>query len=183
MEKWKRQCDCVLKKLCTCGDVYIVCHSMGTFFAYDAAVRYPDKIKGIFALATPLTIFLRPGAVAYTVKSFFPSLAEKDEKVRRYAESHSVRLTLKVWEYIKWVPRYLELFFESYKAKDTIKKVKAPTRIYMSAKDELVALSSLKKVPQKENFKTFVLEDSAHFIYSKKDMEFLVSEFRSFINA
>lgn len=183
MEKWKKQIDEIVKKLCSySNDVYIVCHSMGTFFAYDAAVKYPDNIKGIFALATPLKIFLRPEAALYTVKSFFPKLFEDDERVKMYASSHSVRLTAKPWVYIDWIPRYLELFSESAKAADTICKVKAPTRIYMSEKDELVSLKSIERIPKRRNFKTFILKDSAHFIYGKNDMEFLKSQFKAFIN-
>ena len=52
-------------------NVYIVAHSMGTFFAMEAANAHPDKVKGIILLQTPLKIGVKPSAAINTFKSFF----------------------------------------------------------------------------------------------------------------
>ena len=103
-----------------------------------------------------------------------------DEISQAYKNSHSVKLNFRLWEYIGWIPRYVELFSESKKARNSIGKVVVPTYIYQSAKDELVSMKSLKFIPKKENIKLTVLKKSAHFIYDKKEFEFILKRFGGF---
>ena len=43
--------------------ILLVGHSMGTLFCIDEAVKRPDTVAGLFLLASPLRIFMRPSAV------------------------------------------------------------------------------------------------------------------------
>ena len=46
MQEWKRQISDIVDMLSkNYKKIYIAAHSMGTFFAMDAAIKYPYKIK------------------------------------------------------------------------------------------------------------------------------------------
>lgn len=177
MQEWKNQVDGVIGELAQkYKSIIIAAHSMGTFFAMDAAVKYPDKIKVLFLLGIPLKIAVKPEAVSNTFKSFF-NLISEDDAGRAYKKSHSIRLTKRLWEYIGWLPRYRELFAESKRGRETILKVEVPCCIFQSANDELVSMESVKFIPEKPNISLFILQNSAHFIYSDGDFAQIKSEF------
>ena len=114
MEKWKTQTDGVVEKILgKYKTLVIVAHSMGTYFAMDAAIKYPDRVKGIFLLGSPLKIGVRIDAVTNTLKAFFDKIEKDDYIAEAYKNSHSVTLDKRVWLYAGWIPRYIELFKES----------------------------------------------------------------------
>lgn len=176
MKEWQKQSTQAVEELFKkYKNVYIVAHSMGTFFAMDAVIRHPE-IKGIFLMQTPLKIGVKSAAVINTIKSLF-NIFDEDDTSAAYKAAHSVKLNFRVWEYISWIPRYIELFRESKRARSTILSVKTPCRIFQSKNDELVSIKSVKFIPEKENISLFILEKSAHFIYTKKEEEFLIERF------
>lgn len=176
MSEWRKQVDDIVNELHKrYKKIYIVGHSMGTFFAMEAAIKY-DTVKGIFLLQSPLKIGVKPYAAINTFKSFFNIFGD-DEISRAYKNSHSVKLNFRIWEYIGWIPRYLELFKESKAARSTILKLKTPCMIFQSAKDELVSVKSAKYVPDKENIRLYELKKSAHFIYDENEFIYLEEMF------
>ncbi len=180
MAKWKKQVDDEVRRLSEMYEaIFIVAHSMGTFFAMRAAIDHP-KIKGIFLLATPLKIGVAPEAVINSLKAFFGLHSEKDAVGLAYKNAHSVTLSKRPWQYLGWLPRYRELFAESRAAREIITRVFVPCYVAQSAKDELVCASSLRHIPAKPNMTTHVLPHARHFIYSDEDMLLLESAFRNF---
>ena len=133
-------------------------------------------------LQMPLKISVKPAACVNTIKALFGLVKEDDEIGRMYMSAHSIKLTLKFWEYIGWIPRYLELFKEAKKGRQTIKELLVPCRIFQSKKDELVSMKTLFCIPHRENITLSVLENSAHFVYSESDYARLESEFSSVFN-
>jgi len=169
MKKWKAQVDSVVSELCEkYGEIIIVAHSMGTFFAMESAIKYPDKGKKLMLLQTPLKIGVKKEATINTIKSLF-NLFPDDKVAKAYKESHSVELTFRFWEYIGWIPRYIELFKESKLARDTILRLLVPCYIFQAKNDELVSLKSVKYIPQNTFIALNILENSAHFIYSEEN--------------
>lgn len=171
MEKWKTQTyyvvDEILSKYKT---LVIVAHSMGTFFAMNAAIKYPDRVKGIFLLGTPLKISVKLNAFSNTLKAFFDKIEKDDYIAEAYKNSHSVTLDKRIWLYAGWIPRYIELFKESWLWRDRIKNVEVPCYIFQSANDELVSMKSVKYIPHKDNISTKILKTSRHFMYSEEDL-------------
>jgi len=177
MEKWKNQVKEAVDSLLERYSELIICgHSMGTFLAMDEAIRNPGRVTKLFLLAIPLKIHVMPEAMLNTLKTFF-NLGAESEKARMYKSAHSVKLNMKLWEYIGWIPRYLELFKASFMSRDTILKLREDTVIYMSRKDELVSFKSVKFIPGSENIKLNVLPHSAHFIYDAADMTQMLEGF------
>ncbi len=179
MKIWKTQVRDTVKEIAEAYDnIYIAGHSMGTFFAMQSAIEYPDKVKGIFLLQTPLKIGVRPTAVLNSLKVFF---GIKDELAEKYKNSNSIKLNLRVWEYVGWIPRYLELFGESKRAHSNILKLNTKCIIFQSAQDEFVSMRSIKYIPNKEKIKYTVMNKSAHFIYDEQEFSMLEQAFCEFI--
>lgn len=182
MEKWKNQVDKAAGELVKrYKNVIIMAHSMGTFFAIDAAIKYPDAVKGILLLAAPLKIGVRKMAVVNTFKSLFNTIDENDEIGMAYQNAHSIILDKRLWLYIGWIPRYMELFKESAAARKKIKNVNSKCVIFQSLKDELVTMRSINFIPQKENISVKALENSQHFIYDKNDFDTVCTAFSKLI--
>ena len=182
MKIWKNQVFKILKELDEkYKEIIIVSHSMGTLFSYYLAIKHPEKIKAMLLLGTPLKIGVGMRAVVNSLKSFLGIVSDDDEVGKAYKRAHSVKLTLKLWEYIGWVPRYLELFREAKEGRSNIKNVSVPCFIFQSKKDELVSFKSIKFIPEKENIYLTVLENSAHFIYDKEDFRIILNKFKELI--
>ena len=182
MEIWKSQIEKILKELEEkYKEIIIVSHSMGTLFSYSLAIKYPEKIKAMLLLGTPLKIGVKWTAFFNSLKSLFGIISDDDEVGKAYNKAHSVKLNLKLWEYIGWIPRYLELFLEAKAGRSNIQKVNVPSFIFQSKKDELVSLKSVKFIPEKENIHLTVLKDSAHFIYDKEDFRIVLDKFKEII--
>lgn len=178
IEKWLSQTEsafCQMSK--KYKRIIIVAHSMGTLFAYRLANNYPDKISGMLLLGTPLKIRVKSNAFINSMKSLFGVVSETDEIGKAYSKAHSVKLTLKLWEYIGWIPRYLELFTEARAGRKNVQNVSVDCCVFQSAKDELVSRKSEKYIPKNANINLKILENSAHFIYDKKDEDEILKSF------
>ena len=184
MNGWKKQIEKTAAELTSkYSQIYIIGHSMGTLFAMDTAVKYEDKVKAVMLMQTPLKIGLRGSACVNTFKSFFNIFSENDKTGTANRNAHSVALNKRFWEYAGWVPRYLELFEECKQGRETVLKLKAPCFIFQSKNDELVSIKSVGFIPKKSNIKTKILQNSAHFIYSKEDFEIMKKQFEEMINS
>ncbi|MBQ8808699.1 MAG: alpha/beta fold hydrolase [Clostridia bacterium] len=175
MKLWKSQVKYTMSVLAEkYNKIAIVAHSMGTFFAMELAAAFPGQVKALFLLGSPLKIFVRPIAVTNAAKLLFNLFSEHDYTFLCYKNAVGVRLNMRFWEYIGWIPRYAELFRESRRARKTIKKVNVPCYIFQSQHDEVVSIKSIKFIPEKENIFTTVLKNSSHFIYSDKDFQKII---------
>lgn len=182
MAKWKEQIRRIVEDLCsTHKNVYICAHSMGTLFAMEEALRYPNKIRGLMLLASPLKIFLKPLAVLNSTKVIFNAVKETDEIALAGKYVYGIAPDPRLWKYLKWIPRYLELFREVARVRENIRSLTVPCVFYQSRKDELVSMSSVKYMKNNPNVSVYVLERSHHFHYNEDDLEFLKRKFAEFI--
>ena len=68
MKKWKAQVFARLQELMDSHEqVIFVAHSMGTLFAFQAAIQYPEKIAHLFLLGSPTRPYLHPAAAVNSV--------------------------------------------------------------------------------------------------------------------
>ncbi len=179
MAEWKRAVDKALAELCESHErVYIVGHSMGSLLAVWAALRHPEKVCGIFALAMPLRIRFTLRAALACLHAAFRSPDKDTPFLRATRQSSSIALSKNPFAYIGWIPRFLELFALSREIRLAMDKIKTPCLAIQSAKDELVSPSSLKYTGSAE---TVVLPDSSHYFYSESDLETIKFRFHDFI--
>lgn len=172
MKKWKTQVQDTLADLLARHEkVVIVAHSMGTLFAIQAAIDHPDRIPGLFLLNVPT----RPRVPLSTVyTSLRVALGKLDRPADRamYGET-AMELTPKLWKYLGWAPRMLELLRECARVRKLLPALPVKTLCFQSRKDELVSIRSCQDLAHHPHITNTVLETSGHFVYSREDTAYL----------
>jgi len=159
--------------------VLVVAHSMGTLFAIQLGLEHPKKIPFLFLLAVPM----RPGLRWFGIKNVLRvgfDMVRPDRPMEVATQmACGIQTTKRIWKYILWIPRYLELFREIYRVEKSMGELSVSTAAFQSHKDELVTNRSrkvLEKIPQ---IRIRDLFDSSHFYYTKEDREIVISAFHS----
>lgn len=171
MDVWKKQVEYWLDNLCKeYEEVVIIAHSMGTLLSLDTAPRYP-KVQKMILLNIPLVPRITGSMAVRSVKFALGRMNQNDPLERAILESAGVTADKHLWRYIKWIPRYLELFRLCKKVREEIAEIGTRCYAYQSSKDELVSprtnhyLKNISAVSYTE------LNDSTHFYYPHEDAE------------
>lgn len=178
MSRWKQQTEREVERLALRYDrIVIAAHSMGTFFAMDAARRMPEKITALFLLAVPLIIFPRPRAAMMSMKVLFTRPPDADPMVASGRAAYSIEIDRRLWRYAGWIPRYLELFRESSVQRRKIAALSTECTAFQSARDEMVSRRSERYLAKSSAVKTMILSDSTHAYHAPDDLSLLLDEF------
>lgn len=181
MKKWKSQISDIVNSLSRNFErIIIVAHSMGTLFAIDESIKHPDKIAGLFLLASPLKIFLKPLSFVTTLRMVF-GICDKTPFMLYAKSAHGVEHTKRIWVYAGWLPRYFELFREIKAIRTKVNFVTVPCYVFQSAKDEMVSKSASVYFKNNPEIHLSFLMSSYHFFYDKEDQNYLKKEFQSFL--
>lgn len=154
--------------------VYIVAHSLGTLLTIRAAAADSARIAGMLLLCVPLRIWAKPSALVRNALKGV-GLAEKTAALHTY---YGVEQDWRVWRYVRWIPRYLELFAESAAARKEISRLNVPARVYMAAKDELVSLRGERLMADHPAITLARLPDSQHHEFAPADKAALLDALR-----
>ena len=174
MFKWKKQVDGMLGILYEKYDnIYVIGHSMGTLLSLDISHKYADKIRAMILLAVPLRIFLKPASAINSLKLVLGLISEENPMDVASAKAHSVSHDAFFWHYAGWIPRYLELFALIRKVRCDIENITVPCFTFQSAKDEMVAFSSVEYLKKNPLFTNHILKKSMHFYYDRADFKYL----------
>ena len=180
MRQWRcaaRRAFCRLAK--THERIFIVAHSMGTLFAMELAVDFPEKISGLFLLGVPLRPHVAPSAVNSALRLALGKLRPGRPEMG-ILQACGTTPTWKLWKYIPWLPRFIELFAQIARTEKKMDRLTVPTIAYQSRKDELVnGLSA--KVLRHYPVEVRILEGSTHFYYSPEDTKILREAFETLI--
>lgn len=181
MKKWRTQVERVVEDLIKEHETLIIlAHSMGTLFAIEQAVRRPDRISGIFLLASPLKVFLKPRMAVNALKVQSGRIDPEDILAVATRDACGTQQSKYLWQYIGWIPRFLELFRQIRYTRQILPRLKTPCIAFQSRQDEMVAISSVKIL--KPHGQVHVLENSGHFYYAPEDAKLLLSTFREFLD-
>lgn len=177
MKKWKAQVNTTLKDLFAHHEnVVIVAHSMGTLFAVQAAIAHPDRIPRLFLLNVPTRPWVRPSTWYTSLRVAFGKLDRPADRAMR--GETALDLTPKLWKYIGWAPRMVELLCECGKTKKLLPELRIPTQVFQSRIDELVSFRSCRDLQNHPSIRLSVLEASGHFVYGPSDTAFLQEKLR-----
>lgn len=177
MAKWKTQVSARLEELLrNHRKVLIVAHSMGTLFAIRAAIRYPDRIAGLFLLNVPMRVHLPPATILAALKNALGRVKPGDKTAMDMKNGCGVQLTPYLWQYISWIPRYVELLREISDIRRLLPQLKVPALAFHSIKDELVSNRALKDLQGHSYIAVSVLPRSGHFGYAEQDLRLLQGE-------
>lgn len=159
--------------------VYIVGHSMGTLLALLAAKTRSERIAGMVLLAVPLRIFARPRALVGNILKGV-GLGEKRETLQTY---YGTEPDWRVWRYIPWIPRYLELFSLSRRARRELPGLETPVSAFMCARDELIARRSCRLLQEAPCATLTMLPGSTHHGIAPEDQALLLDALRHLTDA
>lgn len=178
MKKWEEQVASLLDSLCgEYEDIFICAHSMGTLFAIDGAIAHPDRVRELMLLGVPMRPRLGMTAVKNSLRVVFDRVPESDPVAVATRAACGVKTDRRLWKYVRWVPRYLELFAKIRESREKLPRLTVKCRAYQSAHDELVSPRAYAFLLEQGNVETFLLGASGHFYYEERDLAFLKAEF------
>lgn len=176
MDEWKKQTEGALEHLLSQGfRVVIAAHSMGTLLAIRAALRRP--VAAMFLLNVPLRIRPRLRLLKTAYRVYSGKIPSDDVWSLAAKNAYGIEKDLNVFHYAGWVPRYIELFREIRKTRKAAKSLSVKSRVYLSDKDEMVAVKSAKAFKDNSFVTVKVLKSSGHYYYSDADLRLLKSDF------
>ncbi len=181
MQAWKaqvhRQAAEILK---THASLLLVGHSMGTLFCIQESLCFPEETMGLFLLNVPLHPWVRPSSVPHTLSAALGT-ARPGSPAEQLLRDCGVRLSPRLWKYMRWIPRYAELLRECIRVRGLVGKITVPCVCFQSRRDELVSRRSFRFLEPFENLKAAELAESGHFGYSEADLAQIREAFRSML--
>lgn len=176
MARWRKQVETKLQYLSQrYQNIIIIAHSMGTLLAIEFAVQYP-KVRALYLMNVPFAIHLRLRMIYDTYKILFEKIKATDFHTQKIKDAYSIEMSRKLYLYLRWIPRYLELFGEIYRVKKQYPNLLIPCKMFHSKKDELVSNRTFRRLKKNPNAELFVLRQSGHFYYHERDCKVLERE-------
>lgn len=171
MEKWKQQVGDTLQTICgKYSQVVIIAHSMGTLLSIEAAPRHP-AVKAMVLLNVPLVVRLTPAMAVRSIKVAMDKINEQDPLETATRDATSIETDKRLWRYVSWLPRFLELLKLCRQTVDRIPQIGTECYVFQSRKDELVSARSCRYLENEPKIRYAMLEDSCHFYYSGEDLD------------
>lgn len=178
MSKWQEQVDEKIEYLAEHYDnIIIVGHSMGTLFAMELSFRYTNKIKFLFLLQSPMKMGIKPSIIKHSYQVIYDKIDYNDKVCVASKDAFSINIETKLYKYVQWTPRYIELFKKAFDVRKMIEEIHVPCVFFQSKLDELVPISSCKVIQKNSSVKLNVLNNSSHFYYEDMDLEIILREF------
>ena len=172
MEKWKKQVRDKLNEIRDRHDeIIIVAHSMGTLLTINSVVENSDKIKKMVLFAVPLKPRLKFITVKTSLKVIFKAVDENNDYEVNSREQYSIEPDWRLWRYVGFAPRYIELLNLAANMRKRVKAINVPCDVFICGNDEMVSLKSIKYFEDNSNFKVHVLKNSSHNKFDKKDFK------------
>lgn len=170
-------------------NIIIVGHSMGCLLAINSYFYNKKKIKGLFFLSVPFNIKPKFNIILQSLILFFSIYKILNLKNRITIYKTISTGIPNIFQFVRWIPRYIDLFYLSYKVKYKIREIEVPTIYIQAYKDELVSIKSaqtikniLKNFNKRKNKNIIIiLKQSGHFNYSLKDKLIILNNFDKFL--
>ena len=183
MQAWKRQVQAQYRRLSAkYPHIIIAAHSMGTLFALQLAAERPEQIRTMLLLDVPLYAHLTAYG-AFWGAMIGAGMQPEPQDARAFAmrEAYSIRRDMQPMQYLRWIPRYCELFREMKRTRETLHRVTVPCTAFQSANDELVSLRTLPLLKAVPSIRLHVLRESSHFYYPAADEERILRAWRKML--
>lgn len=178
MKKWQAQADAAFDELRKTHErVILVGHSMGTLLSIRQALRCPEKVRQLFLLAVPVKVFVQPRAIPYLVRIAFDKIDENDPVLMSMCRACGIRQTKKVWKYIPWIPRMVELLRFCGQTAKQVGNLRVPCLAIQSDKDEMVSRKAGKLLGNSGRVEVIDLPNSTHFYYDPQDQRTILRRF------
>lgn len=183
MKKWKKQVKEVIDEAKKeHEEIYLVGHSMGTLLSIEYSILFPSQIKGLFLLAIPLHVHITPLALTNAIGTILEINDQNNPQLKAAKAMYSVEPNKNFWQYIPWLPRYIELLQLCKWTRTMMTHLNIKTMAIQSKKDELVQFRSHKYLSNHDKIKLFILKNSTHYYYTYEDQQILYTAFKEFVD-
>lgn len=174
MKRWRTQIKTTLDKICeNHKNVYIIAHSLGTLLSIEFSASHQDKIKAMFLLACPLKVKVAPKILKNSLNIIFDRIDESDPYALATKNATSVKTDKRLWIYLGYIPRFIELLAYVKVSRKNILSVDVPCHVFQSCKDELVSNKALKYIERNNKLTVSLLKNSGHFYYIPNDFKLI----------
>lgn len=180
IKEWQRYLDEVVDRLSKNHDrIILVGHSLGSLLSVCTALAWPDKVKGLFLIATPLRVGISSRFIRRSLAIAFSRQANNPE-VDLANQTSSVHFP--AWyNYLQGSGRVPELFTKSHQVRHLISRLSCPVCAFWSEQDEIVDIRSSELLPDKDNFRKILIKNSGHYIYSPEESQLIRESFLHFV--
>lgn len=181
LEKW---INCVNKEIEKHKDknIILVGHSMGATLSILSYVNHKNKIKGIVAISTPMYVRVKASIAISSIKIALGKIDENDILTNHAYNAFSVDRS-SLLTYFRWMPRYIDLFKLISRSRNVLSDIDVPMLVIHAMNDELVSHRSLNLFKNLKNYNKIIeLQNSGHFYYDEKDLDYLCNELRVFLD-
>ena len=106
------------------------------------------------------------------------------DSVIRYAllvQACGMRLTKKLWKYVPWAPRMVELLRRGYIVGKALPAIGVPMVVWQSSNDEMVSPRSAVLLRKRTHAQVDILPASTHFYYPPEDVQTVQNSFASIL--
>lgn len=163
--------------------IVLVGHSMGTLFAVQLALEFPDRTAGLFLVNVPMRPMPRLFFVPNCLRLAFGCIRADRPLEAAFEKACGVTPTPLVWRYIRWIPRLFELFAEIGRTEKVMGRLTVPGVAWQSKNDDLVSNRSAAVLRKIGVTDVHELPDSTHFHYAPADCEKVRQDFLSRLSA
>lgn len=171
MKKWKAQVCARVEELCEkYENVVIIGHSMGTLLSINAQPGH-SQVKAMMLIDAPLRPWVKMRMWIRALKASFGKLDRNHPHEAALADSIGINLSPKLWLYLGWIPRYIELLTLCRQTQKKINSIDVPCYVFQSRHDELVSMKSSRYFGENPLVKHEIMENSTHFYYPHEDMK------------
>ena len=172
MTAWKACAQEHFDDLCSQHEkVVLIGHSMGTLFSIQMALQRPEMVAFLMLIDVPLRLGIKLFGVRNLIRFAFGTLDLSDPVQEATSRICSIPPTMRIWRYLGWIPRMVELLRQMYLTAKLISDLQIPAIAFQSKHDELVSARSDRILLDSSNVETHVLECSTHFYYHHNDVE------------
>lgn len=184
MARWKAQVHARMEELlATHQYVCIAAHSMGTLFALQLSLEYPDRIPQLFLLGSPMRVHMPLSTSVMSLRLALGMVDRKNQSALDMERTFSITPSPWLPLYITWAPRFLELLGEIWQTRKLLPQITVPTLVFQSKNDELVHFSSRKDFVGYPVITCYHLMNSGHFGYGPEDAAFLKEKFAEMVSS
>jgi carboxylesterase len=180
MQKWEKQVRVQMEKLSgKFQNTIIVAHSMGTLFAIDMALAYPQLVRQLFLLAVPLKPRPTWRALIQALQVNFNRPDTGNAPLIAAKAAYSIAPDWRLWRYPTWAPRYLELLRKISETRKKLPLLSVPCCAVQSKNAELVSPKAFELLRRQPQIEAHFLQHSSHGYYAPTDKTFLLDLFTS----
>ena len=101
-----------------------------------------------------------------------------DRLAQALARDSGVELDWKLWEYVLWPARFVELLAECERIRHAVPQLKVPTVAIQSLRDELVSDLSIRDLEKNPFIRVVRMEQAGHFGYEGEEQQRMLALFR-----